>query len=145
MWLIDNPRRSMSVAITLLLSLMMASAAYAHHSVPVNFDMDVNHTISGTIKATHWRNPHSQIVLEVKNDSGEVETWLVEWNAVNTIRRLLKKESITTDDFKIGEKITVTGWMGRHNKSVYFREVTFSDGRHFVWQTRLNTAEQRID
>lgn len=140
-----NLRKSMIFTSTLLLSLMVGSAAYAHHSVPVNFDMDVNHTITGTITAAHWRNPHSQIVLEVTNDAGEAETWLVEWNAINTIRRLLKKESITTDDFKVGEEITVTGWMGRHSKSVYFREVTFSDGRHFVWQTRLNPAEQRIN
>lgn len=142
--LLGKPRLLFVSSLLLLLALF-GRAAVAHHSVPVNFDMDVNHTITGTITATHWRNPHSQIVLDVKNEAGEVETWLVEWNAINTIRRLLKKESITTDDFKIGEEISVTGWLGRHNKSVYFREVTFSDGRHFVWQTRLNAAEQRID
>jgi hypothetical protein len=132
-------------ATILVLSLLFGHAAIAHHSVPVNFDLDVNHTVTGIIKETHWRNPHSQIVLEVTNEAGDAEVWLVEWNAINTIRRLLKKESITTDDFKVGEEISVIGWKGRHNKSVYFREVTFSDGRHFVWQTRLNPAEQRLD
>ena len=124
-------------------SLLQGSAADAHHSVPVNFDMGTNHSITGILKETSWRNPHSHLVLEVTNDAGEKETWLVEWNAINTIRRLLKKLEFSIDDFEIGEEITVTGWLGRNDKSVYFREVTFSDGRHFVWQTRLNPAEQR--
>ena len=60
----------------------------------------------------------------------------------HTIRRLLSKLEFSIDDFEIGEEISVMGWLGRNDKSIYFREVTFSDGRNFVWQTRLNTAEQ---
>jgi len=132
------------IAITALL-LSLGMVANAHHSVPVNFDMDNTVSMTGVIKETHWRNPHSHLVLEVTTDAGESETWLIEWNAINTIRRLLKKDNISTDDFVLESEITVKGWMGRNDKSIYLREVTFADGRHFVWQTRLNPAEQRID
>lgn len=125
--------------------LAFAVTGNAHHSVPVNFDMDNTVSVTGVLKETHWRNPHSHLVLEVVTDAGDTETWLVEWNAINTIRRLLKKDNITIDDFVIDAEITVTGWMGRNDKSVYLREVTFADGRHFVWRTRLNPAEQRVD
>lgn len=130
------------LAAVAFLSLTFGVAVNAHHSVPVNFDMATNHSITGVLKETSWRNPHSHLVLEVTNEAGEKETWLVEWNAINTIRRLLSKLEFSIDDFEIGEEITVIGWLGRNDKSVYFREVTFSDGRHFVWQTRLNPAEQ---
>ena len=130
---------------SLLLLLAFSRAAVAHHSVPVNFDMDNTVSITGVLKETHWRNPHSHLVLEITNDAGEAETWLVEWNAINTIRRLLRKDNISIDDFVIDSEITVTGWMGRNDNSVYLREVTFEDGRHFVWQTRLNPAEQRVE
>jgi hypothetical protein len=124
------------------ISLLLGSAVNAHHSVPVNFDMNTELAITGVLVETSWRNPHSHLVLEVTNEAGEKETWLVEWNAINTIRRLLSKLEFSIDDFEIGEEITVTGWLGRNDKSVYFREVTFSDGRHFVWKTRLNPTEQ---
>ena len=123
-------------------ALLLGSAVNAHHSVPVNFDMNTEKTITGVLVETSWRNPHSHLVMEVTNEAGEKETWLVEWNAINTIRRLLSKLEFSIDDFEIREEISVMGWLGRNDKSIYFREVTFSDGRNFVWQTRLNTAEQ---
>ena len=136
----------MRIAITsLLLILVLSTTATGHHSVPVNFDMDNTVSIKGVLKETHWRNPHSHLILEVTNDSGDAEIWLVEWNAINTIRRLLKKDNISTDDFLIDSEITVIGWMGRNDNSVYLREVTFEDGRHFIWRTRLNPAEQRVE
>ena len=128
-------------AFVLLLSLMLPSA-YAHHSVPVNFDMKSDHSVTGVLTEIAWRNPHSHLVLEVKTDDGANEKWLVEWNAVNTIRRLSGKLGFSLDDFVIGETITVQGWIGRHDKSIYLRSVTFEDGRRVEWRTRLSPAEQ---
>jgi len=33
--------------------------AEGHHSVPVNFDTQSDHQITGTIRETRWVNPHS--------------------------------------------------------------------------------------
>ena len=125
-----------------LLGLVLALPALAHHSVPVNFDMQSDYTVTGVLVETAWRNPHSHLVLKVTNDQGETEDWLIEWNAVNTIRRLSKKLGFSLDDFVIGDTITVRGWRGRHNNSVYLREATFGNGQSFEWKTRLSPSEQ---
>ncbi len=129
------------VVLAMLLGMVLP-AAFAHHSVPVNFDMQSNHSITGVLTETAWRNPHSHLVLEVETEDGSTEKWLVEWNAVNTIRRLSGKLGFSLDDFVIGETMTIEGWMGRHEKSIYLRGVTFSDGRQVEWKTRLSPAEQ---
>ncbi len=129
------------LTVVLLLSLWLPTA-YAHHSVPVNFDMQSDHSVTGVLTDIAWRNPHSHLVLEVTTDDGGTEKWLVEWNAVNTIRRLSGKLGFSLDDFVLGETITVQGWIGRHDKSIYLRSVIFEDGRHVEWKTRLSPAEQ---
>ena len=117
----------------------------AHHSVPVNFDMNSDIEVHGVIVRTKWVNPHSQLTLEVTTEDGETETWLVEMNALNTIRRLGKKLGWSTDDFVVGETITVGGWRGRHDRSVYFRRATLQSGREIIWQSRLDPDLQRLN
>jgi hypothetical protein len=123
----------------------MPIAALAHHSVPVNFDMNSDIEVTGVIKKTKWVNPHSQITLEVTAEDGSTVTWLVEMNALNTIRRLGRKLGWSTDDFVTGETITVGGWQSRQNNSVYFRRATLQSGKEIVWESRLDPNLQRLN
>lgn len=77
--------------------------------MPVNFDTNSSHTVTGKLLKTKWVNPHSQLQVEVATEDGGAEIWLIEMNAINTIRRLGKKMGFTKDDFIIGETITVGG------------------------------------
>lgn len=124
--------------------LLTAANATAHHSVPVNFDTQSDHTISGVLKKTKWVNPHSQLQVEVAFDDGTTELWLVEMNAINTIRRLGRKMGFSTEDFVVGETITVGGWLGRHDRSIYFRRATLASGKTIVWQSRLDPDLAKI-
>ena len=124
--------------------LLIAAAATAHHSVPVNFDTQSDHTITGILKKTKWVNPHSQMQVEVRKDDGTTEMWLVEMNAINTIRRLGKKMGFTTDDFVVGDEITIGGWLGRHDRSIYFRRATLASGKEIIWQSRLDPDLAKI-
>jgi len=126
-------------------ALLFPLAGHTHHSVPVNFDMNSDIEVRGVIVRTKWVNPHSQITLEVTNDAGNKETWLVEMNALNTIRRLGKRLGWSIDDFVVGEEITVGGWQGRHDKSVYFRRATLASGREIVWESRLDPNLQKLE
>ena len=132
--------------ILLLTCLAMVSlAGQAHHSVPVNFDTNSDIEVTGIIKKTKWVNPHSQITLEVVTGDDSTETWLVEMNALNTIRRLGRKLGWSTDDFVIGETITVGGWQSRHENSVYFRRATLQSGKEIIWESRLDPNLQRLN
>ena len=124
---------------------MIPLTGNSHHSVPVNFDMKLDVKVHGLIMKTKWVNPHSQITLEITDEAGDKKTWLVEMNALNTIRRLGKRLGWSTDDFVVGEDITVGGWPSRHNNSVYFRRATLASGKEIIWESRLDPNLQTLE
>ncbi len=138
-------RRRCSWNTVVVAAVLVPLASLAHHSVPVNFDMQSDIEVTGKITRTKWVNPHSQLTLDVVSDTGEAETWLVEMNALNTIRRLGKRLGWSTDNFVVGEKITVGGWKGRHERSVYFRRATLASGRKIIWESRLDPDLTKLE
>lgn len=129
----------------LIASLLIPWTAVAHHSVPANFDMQTDIDLSGTIASINWQSPHSRITMKVITDIGETEIWLVEMNAVNTIRRLGKRLGWSTVDFVVGEKLTVGGWLGRHDRSIYFRRATLASGLEIIWESGLDPDLTRLE
>jgi len=132
--------------VTAILFLLGASVVVrAHHSVPVNFDTSGSNTITGTLVAAKWVNPHSQLQVEVTDEDGGKEIWLIEMNAKNTINRIGKTMGFTFDDFVVGETITVQGWPGRNDRSIYFRSCILASGQKIVWQSRLDPNLEKIE
>ncbi len=93
---------------TLILALLLvgagAASMQAHHSTGM-FDMAHPVTLTGTVAAFDWVNPHCYIRLDVKDASGTVERWDVETHAIS----LLSRKGWTRASFKAGDVITVTG------------------------------------
>lgn len=121
-----------------IVTLLFAGVVSAHHSVLVNFDTSSSHTVSGTLVKTKWVSPHSQMQVEVTLDDGCKDIWLIEMNAINTIRRPGKKMGFATDDFVIGETITIEGWLWRHHRATYLRSATLQSGQEIIGQSRLD-------
>lgn len=59
-----------------LLTILFASAAGAHHNMSALFDFDNRVTATGTLIKADWRNPHIQLTVEVSKD-GQTETWVL--------------------------------------------------------------------
>ena len=109
----------------LLAFLLLAGAALdAHHSVPVNFDQSREVTIAGELTEVAWRNPHARFRINVKGDDGAVVEWLVEMGAANT----MKRAGFPMERFAVGDRVTITGWPGRRDRSMLLREVRVADG-----------------
>jgi hypothetical protein len=125
--------------------ILLAGAGHAHHSVPVNFDTSKNITVAGIITEVKWINPHSHIALAVTNEEGVVENWLVEMNAVNTIRRLAAQLNLDMNEFVVGDPLTVSGWPGRNANAVYFRRATLASGKEVIWESRLDPDLTRLE
>jgi hypothetical protein len=138
-------RKPLVLYITTLLLATIPLVGNTHHSVPVNFDMKSDIEVHGVILKTKWVNPHSQITLEITDEAGEKKVFLVEMNARNTIQRLGRKLGWSTDDFVVGEEITVGGWPSRHNDSVYFRRATLASGKEIIWESRIDPNLQTLD
>lgn len=104
--------RTLAAALTaVVLIALTAAPAPAHHSTAM-FDMAHPVTLSGTVVAFDWANPHSYIRLDVKADSDTIDRWDVETHAIS----LLSRKGWTRQSFTAGDLITVTGGPLRDGK-----------------------------
>jgi hypothetical protein len=85
------------------LSLSFAGGALAHHSFAM-FDMGKEQTITGTVVEFQWVNPHSWLVVAVKDPAGKETVWHIEGSHVpGLVRAGWHKDSV-----KPGDKVEVT-------------------------------------
>jgi hypothetical protein len=99
-------RKSVTLFLMLLGSCFVSAGAFAHHGAS-RWDTDAWGTISGTVKRFDWQNPHPLLLLDVKNaESGEIETWAVEFHPPNVMSRGVGWNHST---FKPGDRVTIYG------------------------------------
>lgn len=70
-------KSSAFLVFALSIALPSAPNVYAHHGT-AGYDMDKVITLSGTVTAFEWFNPHVVIQMDVKADNGELQHWLLE-------------------------------------------------------------------
>jgi hypothetical protein len=75
----------MKVLLTLAF-VMLANEAVAHHNMTAMFDFNDRVSLTGTLTKVDWRNPHTYMTVEVKDNNGAVETWLAEGPAPSFFR-----------------------------------------------------------
>ncbi|MGE3842282.1 MAG: DUF6152 family protein [Vicinamibacterales bacterium] len=121
--------------VVLCLSVLVSAVTGAHHSTVVNFDSSREITIRGKLTEVRWMNPHSRFRVEVKNDAGQVEEWLVEMGAVNTMTRA----GFPMARFSIGDQVTIIGAAGRRDRAVLLREAVLEDGTRLTPDMRPRT------
>ena len=98
-----------------LVILIVAAAAlsgvraYAHHSFAATYFEDKKQTIEGEIVQFLWRNPHSFVHVNAKDDKGQVQRWAVEWGAGGQLGRM----GVARDTLKPGDHVVTTGDPGR--------------------------------
>jgi len=66
-----------SVLVVLGIALLTTTAS-AHHNMSAIFDFNDRVTLSGTLTALDWRNPHIEIRMDAKRDNGQMEAWKAE-------------------------------------------------------------------
>ena len=97
--------RSIAILFALCVCSLLSSAVSAHHGAS-RWDVDSWSTITGTVKEFDWQNPHPLLLLDVKNEKGEMETWAVEFHPPNVMSRGV---GWTHSTFKIGDQVAIYG------------------------------------
>ena len=92
---------SASVILVLFLAVGPVSA---HHRWPVDRSELV--TVHGTVVEFVWGNPHPMITLEVRNDDGLTEEWLIGGPALNR----MEENGWTRTTVSPGDVITGIGY-----------------------------------
>ena len=126
-----NARKMMYGALVLGAFALLAYAvpAVAHHAFGAEFDPDAPIRLEGPIVRVEWVNPHSWIHIEVTNDDGTKQVWMVEGGTPNVLqRRGLRRECLP-----IGSVLIVDGYQAKDHSlpRANGRDVTFTDGRKF--------------
>ena len=114
-----------SVLAVTVASLVASAPALAHHAFSAEFDANAPVELKGTVTKMEWINPHSWIHIDVVNENGEVEEWMIEGGAPNAILR----RGFSADSLKPGTVILVEGYRARDGSTrANGRDITFEDG-----------------
>ncbi len=107
-------------------ALIGIPVAEAHHAFAAEYDIGSPVILQGTLTKLEWINPHGWIFVDVKDKSGKVTNWAVEFGGPNALlRRGLRKA-----DFVIGSPLTVNGYRAKSGKPVIAATtVKLPDGR----------------
>jgi len=106
------------------LAACLAATAFAHHSFAM-FDQAQQLTLKGTVREFQWTNPHAWIHLDVPNAAGGVDTWQVELNSPNN----LKRQGWKSTSLKAGDAVTLMlNPLKDGTKGGLFIAVTLPDG-----------------
>ncbi|MGH9241273.1 MAG: DUF6152 family protein [Vicinamibacterales bacterium] len=125
--------------ILLLTAMVCAAPASAHHSFGVYFDADKPVKLSGVVTRVDWRNPHTHLYLDVKDESGKVVNWTLEGYPPNVLARTGWKKDVTV---KPGDTISVFGWRARDGSpSAHLREAMLADGKRLFFGPPAGTGE----
>ena len=99
----------------------------AHHSGAM-FEKVKTITVEGVVKEFQYSNPHSWLLVDVKNKNGSVTTWGFEAEGPSTLQRA----GIRPSDFKPGTKLKITGHpMKDGTPAAAWVDAVREDGKHF--------------
>jgi hypothetical protein len=102
----------------------MPAAASAHHGI-INFDMNREIEIAGTVTRLAFVNPHSWLYIDVTTADGRTEAWRCELRGAAVLRR----SGWTEEMFAPGTRLTITGAPDRFEPNTcYLGTILFENG-----------------
>ncbi len=84
-------------------ALAFTAPVSAHHGTAPNYKMDESIVLTGTVTEFRWRNPHSALLLDVKDASGKVINYAIELPSPGVMAR--GKMGWTRNTFKAGDLV----------------------------------------
>ena len=120
--------RRLMQAIAVLGVLASGSArGLAHHSAAM-FDEKKTITVEGEVKEFQLTNPHSWLLVDVKDKNGKVTTWGFEAEGPSTLARA----GIKPSDLRPGTKLTITGRPMKDGRpAAIWESAVRADGKKF--------------
>jgi hypothetical protein len=104
--------------------LLVPGSAEAHHGW-VDFEEKSDVTVSGTVTAFYFVNPHCVLEFDVKDDNGHVQKWQGEFASKGELSR----KGWTAASLEAGEKLTLTGHPAKDGtRAIHVTKIRMSNG-----------------
>ena len=121
-----------------LLATAASGSALAHHSV-LHYDGKTEIKISGVVTAARFGFPHSVYRIDVTNEDGDIEKWVLSTEDPRDAERLGFRDEI--EAIEVGDPITVVGWPHKFNdREIRGHQLHYPDGRvvmmrrgNYIW------------
>ena len=111
-----------------LLALVTASSASAHHNMSALFDFNDRVTLTGTMTKLEWVNPHIYLFVDAKGAGDAVDAWSVEGPSPSFFRT----HDMNKSEFEaaMGKSVTVEASRARDgSKAGLLRIITLPGGK----------------
>ena len=105
---------------------LMTEPVASHHAFSAEFDATKPVALRGKITKMEWINPHAWMHMDVTNEDGTVESWMIEAGPPGAlVRRGWSRDSVVP-----GTEVLVEGYRALDGAfRANGRDVTFPDGR----------------
>jgi hypothetical protein len=119
--------------------LLVTVPGMAHHATQAQYDKDNQKTLVGVMKSVQWINPHVRWYLDVKDEKGEVTTWIVSGSGPGAYRT----NGITAAGvFPVGKEYKALVALARDGTaSGYILTWTLPDGKTIDFWHEYNTNQ----
>ena len=123
--------RRLARLVALLIGLtLLAGSARAHHSQAGIFDSTRTIEVTGVITSVSWRNPHGQILLSVKDNTGKEAVWDAETASIS----ILRNRGADGSSIRVGDRVTIAGAPSLRNRpEILARSVLLPSGYEFTF------------
>jgi hypothetical protein len=123
--------RSATLTLLGISSALAGAGAAAHHAFATEFDVESPISLEGKVTKVELINPHSWIHVEVIDDAGNSQVWMIEGGSPNALVR----RGITKASIPVGSDLVIRGYRARDgsNRAVG-RDLRFADGRELFFQ-----------
>ena len=117
-------KNRMTVLIRVTFGLLMVSAPlYGHHAMSL-FDQKRVVSVTGKVTEFVWANPHATMEMDVADQKGNADKWLIEFGPPAQLKR---DNGLGPDSFRPGDTVTIAGH-------------PYKDGRKIMRPTKIVLA-----
>jgi uncharacterized protein DUF6152 len=96
-------KNGVRLSLLLMSGLLAVSAPVVAHHGNASYGHAKQLTLKGTVTEWDWLSPHTLLRIDVKDESGNVVNWVIEWSAPSN----LINRGVTKKTFQPGDEVTV--------------------------------------